>query len=746
MHNWKEFNISAENISDDNNLFHCPKCQPSRKNKDNKTLLVYNNNLSWFCKHCGFSGDLNYGPKNIYGNSKNQTELNPIIQGYAVNYNLNNKLIEKFKTKGITEKTLQKYHISQSRAYYFDIETEHHSLVFPYYKNNAVVNLVYMAAGKRGSEKLGEQICYGYDEINLEHTIFVSDEIEKLTFFEAGFSNVISIFGGENYKQKQLKNNTNLNLDFLANVEDKIKDVKKFTLAMPHNDYGFFLLEELLRRLGKERCWTVKPMEAGSNWNNLFVNFGHEKFLEAFNLAKPFPVKGIFDIDDVEDGFDELYEIGLRKGFATGFASVDECYTVVPGQMSIVTGIPGHGKSNFLDALVVNLAMKHSWKFGIFSPENQPIQRHFANILEKYTDAPFNFGPTTRISMEQKESGKIWLKEHFSIILPDEDDSWSIDGILSLAKVLVYRRGIKGLIIDPWNELDHTRTNNQTETEYISSMLTKIRQFARNYDVHVWLVAHPAKLYKDKDGKYPVPTPYDIAGCHSSDTEVLTNRGFVIHKDITKDDDIVCFNMDNNNFEYHKPTKIWNYEYSGNMYLIEGEQYSCLVTPNHKMVYKNTLKDIVFNKEEIQFLITKSILIPYIETILDINSKDVSLSKHETYIIKPYTGIVHCLTVKTGAYVTRHNNKLMISGNSAHFRNKADNAITVWRNVGGKDQDIADIHVQKIRFKEVGKVGMVSLRYNPISGRFLDDIDQSKRRHALENGEEVDTYNLMKRK
>ena len=51
-----------------------------------------------------------------------------------------------------------------------------------------------------------------------------------------------------------------------------------------------------------------------------------------------------------------------------------------------------------------------------------------------------------------------------------------------------------------------------TETEYISQSLTKVRRFARKYKVHVWLVAHPAKLRKLDNGNYPVPTPYDISG------------------------------------------------------------------------------------------------------------------------------------------------------------------------------------------------------------------------------------------
>jgi twinkle protein len=67
-------------------------------------------------------------------------------------------------------------------------------------------------------------------------------------------------------------------------------------------------------------------------------------------------------------------------------------------------------------------------------------------------------------------------------------------------------------VVDPWNELDHQRPAGLTETEYISQSLTKIRYFARKHGVHVWVVAHPAKLEKDGKGNYPVVRPYDISG------------------------------------------------------------------------------------------------------------------------------------------------------------------------------------------------------------------------------------------
>lgn len=66
--------------------------------------------------------------------------------------------------------------------------------------------------------------------------------------------------------------------------------------------------------------------------------------------------------------------------------------------------------------------------------------------------------------------------------------------MLGLARAAVLRHGIRGLVIDPYNELDHQRPSRQTETEYVSQMLTKIKRFAQHHDCHVWFVAHPKQV------------------------------------------------------------------------------------------------------------------------------------------------------------------------------------------------------------------------------------------------------------
>ena len=76
----------------------------------------------------------------------------------------------------------------------------------------------------------------------------------------------------------------------------------------------------------------------------------------------------------------------------------------------------------------------------------------------------------------------------------------------------MFRDGINCLVLDPWNELEHSRPEKVSETEYISQCLSKIRRFARVNGVHIWVVAHPTKLSKNRDGIYPCPTPYDVSG------------------------------------------------------------------------------------------------------------------------------------------------------------------------------------------------------------------------------------------
>jgi twinkle protein len=407
-------------------------------------------------------------------------------------------------------------------VYFPQTEDEHPAIRFPFFRKGEVINIKSRDKNKLFRlEKNAERIFYGLDDCTGETAIIVEGEMDKLSLYEAGIKHTVSVPDGapaptaKNYESK---------FEFLENCADWIEKIKVFVLAVDNDDPGRKLEDELARRLGKHRCKRVTWPEGCKDANDVLIKHGPGALREAVKNATDYPVEGIFEPDDLWADVERLYDEGATRGKFCGWAQVNDFYTIREGEFTVVTGIPGHGKSEWIDALMVNLANEEKWSFAVFSPENQPLERHIAKILEKFALKPF-YKPHVicdasgtvikrypRMSREELSIGRIKMNQHFSFILPPED-KMTVDGILELATHVVLKKGIKGMVIDPWNEIDHTRPATFTETEYISSALSKIRRFARVHSVHIWLVAHPTKLQKDKEtGRYEPPTPYQISG------------------------------------------------------------------------------------------------------------------------------------------------------------------------------------------------------------------------------------------
>ena len=265
MKEFKDYNIQYEK-KEGEEITLCPKCTKERKNKLIKTLYLNHQEKIWFCRHCGFNGNLFDGEYNYFQrNNSKFVSFNPIWKKHQEKvFNLSNKVIEAFLNKGVKENILKQYNINQQKIYISDLGEEVVCTVFPYYKEQKIVNAIYLYRGKRYSEKGGAEICYGYDDIDEKETIFVVNEIDKLILTQEGFKNSVSLFGGEeNLWQKNnfYKEGKNKILDSLVNIEEKIKNVKKILVLMPNNEIGAMLKEELIRRIGKEKCWIAQIPE-----------------------------------------------------------------------------------------------------------------------------------------------------------------------------------------------------------------------------------------------------------------------------------------------------------------------------------------------------------------------------------------------------------------------------------------------------------------------------------------------------
>ena len=323
-------------------------------------------------------------------------------------------------------------------------------------------------------------------------------------------------------------------MNFLDADREKLEIVKKHIIAVDSDGPGTRLEEEVARRLGPEKCSRVRWPEGRKDANDVLVKDGIEDLRWFIDNAETFPIKGVFDILDRHDDILRLYEEGFERGHRTGWSTLDPLYTVRPGELTVVTGIPSSGKSNWLDALLINLARLHGWSFAFFSPENLPLEQHMAAIAEKYVTKPFHDGPTPRMTHQELQGSMDWVNQYFTWIMPSREDDWTVEKILTTAEQLCLRRGIRGLVIDPWNELEALRSDGMSETEYIAQCVKRIRVFARQRRVHVWIVVHPAKLRRADNGEYPVPTLYDCSG--SAHWRNKSDNGIVVWRDLSGPD------------------------------------------------------------------------------------------------------------------------------------------------------------------------------------------------------------------
>ncbi|EFN55118.1 hypothetical protein CHLNCDRAFT_31176, partial [Chlorella variabilis] len=275
----------------------------------------------------------------------------------------------------------------------------------------------------------------------------------------------------------------------------------------------------------------VQPAFYRKDANEVLMRDG-AAMLRAFLLnAEPFPIRGLLRFHEYYDDIMKYYRLEHKdgQGRSTGWPALDQLYKVVPGELTIVTGVPNSGKSEWIDSLLANLAEQHDWCFALCSMEKKATD-HARQLVEKYIGKPFFDLPyargVRRMSERELDEGLDWIDDRFHLVRYEDDALPAVDWVLDVARAAVYRYGIRGLVIDPYNELDHQRPASMNETEYVSQMLTKVKRFAQTTGVHVWFVAHPRQL---RDWKGQAPNLYDISG--SAHFINKADNGIVVHRD-----------------------------------------------------------------------------------------------------------------------------------------------------------------------------------------------------------------------
>jgi len=226
------------------------------------------------------------------------------------------------------------------------------------------------------------------------------------------------------------------------------------------------------------------------------------------------------DFNDLADGTQNSFSDGDPIGKSTGFRSLDHNYRIEAGEVCVVTGFPGSGKSEFVENLSVHLSKLYGYKWAYFTPETKPLHYHTKRIIQKFIGKTFLKKKSPIIgnihefdSMQHSEllDGLDFYKENYFLI--DGGLNTKIEDIFKIAKKGKDEKGINAIVIDPWNKLESSRPAKMTETDFIGLTLDKISEFCFKTKISCWIVAHPSKPATRNDGKLQaLISLYSISG------------------------------------------------------------------------------------------------------------------------------------------------------------------------------------------------------------------------------------------
>jgi len=493
----------------------CPICSEERKKKTDKCVM-----LDWerglaTCQHCGVV-------LQMHEYIKSNQEIEYVKPPQKINDLLSEKVVNWFAGRGIGLDTIRRLRISGGLEWMPQTKTEVMTIQFNYFLDSSLVNVKYRDAAKNFKMfKDAEKIFYNIDSIRFTDEVVITEgEVDVCSLVESGVYNSISVPNGFNL-------NGNINLDYLTNYYELFENKSKIILCLDNDEPGRKGQQELIRRLGAEKCYLVDLGDC-KDANEYLVKYGAEKLAEAVKSAPQCPLENVLTAADVTKELENFYLNGHQKGYSIGLPQFDNIFTTYTKQFIVVTGFPSSGKSDFVDQMCVGYNIQHGWKTAYASTENFPAYLHVDKVVRKF----YGLRPdSTQVTeLEWKKTVQHVSQNFFHI---NYDDGYDLVKVLSKAEELVKRKGIRVLVIDPYNKVRYKEKISLSINDYTNSYLNLIDTFCKKHDVLVILVAHPNKPEKI-NGELQPPTFYDVKG--GGEFYDMSPHGLLVHRE-RKDDD-----------------------------------------------------------------------------------------------------------------------------------------------------------------------------------------------------------------
>ena len=438
--------------------------------------------------------------------------------------------LEWFQTRGISEKTLELTgiysgrHLQNGADFIVEPDIEGKILVFPYFHHKEEVNAKYRAAGKKFYQKTGgtktffnvdvlDEPCLKDGSVSL---VIVEGEMDALSVIEAGLPYVVSVPDGAPPpivgppEDDDIDFEHDTKYSYIRDNWEALKPIRKIIIAVDDDGPGRRLGEELVRRLHRVRCLFITYPEGCKDLNEVLVKHGKEAVIRTLVDAKPYAVSGLYQFNDLPPEPDFI-------PLSTGWGRLDAFLKPYFPSLMVVTGIPGAGKTAWVNQLVAQMSIRHGVGVAIASFEMR-INPGVSTVLLN-----------TYLEMKRDRGGPDWLQDNIVFIAPepcDDNNNFDVEWLLERAKAAVIRFGIRILLVDPWNEIEHSFHRLENQSTYVGRALKAFKRFGKEFEVLVIVVAHPSKRGGEKDAA-------DISLYDISDSAHFANKadfGVVLHR------------------------------------------------------------------------------------------------------------------------------------------------------------------------------------------------------------------------
>jgi twinkle protein len=488
----------------------CPICSSDRKPKNEKAKCA---SYDWergigTCHNCNKTFQLHTYKR------KGKSEKVYTKPTSIVSFEPSTKVADWFAERGISKQTLVELGITEGLEFMPQTGKNENAIHFNYFIGDQLINIKYRDGRKNFKLYKGaEKIFYNINSIvGFEYCIIVEGEMDVLALHEAGITNAISVPNGATLGSN--------NLEYLDNCIDYFEDKSKIIIAVDSDTAGQALQTELVRRLGAEVCY-LASFEDCKDANEYLLKYGKEALSQRISRAKPVPLENVTTFKDIEDEVTDFVRNGFKPGFQIGLDNFDSIFSTYTGQFITVTGIPSSGKSDFVDQMIVGYNEKYGWKTAYASPENTPTYLHAHKLMRKTWQGM----PTVAdIKTDKWNQVADHVNDNYFFI---DMERYTLEAVLRKGAELVKRKGIKCLVIDPFNKVRAQDASGDVNV-YTLEYLSQIEIFAKKYDVLVIVVAHPTKMYKDAKGNIEEPTMYNIKG--GGEWYDASYHGLLVHR------------------------------------------------------------------------------------------------------------------------------------------------------------------------------------------------------------------------